>query len=143
MARAGVLALEFFTPGKGLAGWGQAHMMARYAILQVMLEAGQGLVRIMRGEADQQGGKGTVVILDRTKVRACVRARIHMRVRVCVLCVSLPGWLSISGDEIHQLPRTCARLLGCDRSKLSGWTASGSSCASSKCTNQRPVCPKI
>ena len=35
MARAGVLALEFFTPGKGSAGWGQAHMMARYAILRV------------------------------------------------------------------------------------------------------------
>lgn len=35
MARAGVLALEYYKPGKGLAGWGQAHMMARYAILQV------------------------------------------------------------------------------------------------------------
>ncbi len=35
MVRAGIVALEFFTPGKGLAGWGQAHMMARHAILNV------------------------------------------------------------------------------------------------------------
>jgi dipeptidyl-peptidase-3 len=36
MARAGLLALQYYTPGKeGMTGWGQAHMMARYAILQV------------------------------------------------------------------------------------------------------------
>lgn len=35
MARAGVLALQYFDPSKGENGWGQAHCQARYVILQV------------------------------------------------------------------------------------------------------------
>lgn len=38
MARAGVAALEFWDPNS--RRWGQAHMQARFAILQVFLEAG-------------------------------------------------------------------------------------------------------
>ena len=84
MARAGVLALEFFTPGKGSAGWGQAHMMARYAILrvcsryklsemfisfsQVLLAAGENFVTLTKGEGDQKSGTGSFVTLDRSKV---------------------------------------------------------------------------
>ncbi len=33
MVRAGLLALQFYTPATG--SWGQAHMHARYAILRV------------------------------------------------------------------------------------------------------------
>eukprot|EP00050_Salpingoeca_kvevrii_P008021 m.300153 g.300153 ORF g.300153 m.300153 type:complete len:720 (-) comp14359_c0_seq1:110-2269(-) len=68
MVRAGVLALQYFTPGKGSAGWGQAHMMARYAILRVLLEAGEDFVTIVRGNPSQESGEGTYVSLDRTKI---------------------------------------------------------------------------
>jgi len=60
MVRAGLLALEFYTPST--KQWRQAHMQARYCILKVLLEAGQGLVSIT--------GKGAeaVVSLDRSKI---------------------------------------------------------------------------
>eukprot|EP00053_Salpingoeca_punica_P013300 m.119961 g.119961 ORF g.119961 m.119961 type:complete len:739 (-) comp16167_c0_seq2:171-2387(-) len=69
MVRAGLLALQFYTPGKeGMSGWGQAHMMARFAILQVLLEAGQGFVTLTRGSKDQESRQGTFVSLDRAKI---------------------------------------------------------------------------
>ncbi|EDQ85368.1 uncharacterized protein MONBRDRAFT_34290 [Monosiga brevicollis MX1] len=68
MARKGLLALQYFTPGKGLSGWGQAHMMARYVIMNVMLEAGEDFLKIVRGDPDQSTGQGTYVALDRTKI---------------------------------------------------------------------------
>lgn len=43
-------------------------MMARYAILQVLLEAGDDFVTIVRGDKSQEGGKGTYVKLDKCKV---------------------------------------------------------------------------
>jgi len=46
MVRSGLLGLEFYTPHT--QKWGQAHMQARFAILQVLLEAGKGLVSITR-----------------------------------------------------------------------------------------------
>ena len=42
MARAGILALLFWSPET--KRWGQAHMQARFAILQCMLEAGNDFV---------------------------------------------------------------------------------------------------
>ncbi len=44
MARAGIRALEFYTPET--QKWGQAHMQARFAILRVLLNAGEGLLSI-------------------------------------------------------------------------------------------------
>eukprot|EP01133_Synstelium_polycarpum_P008019 gene8019-9421_t len=64
MARAGVCALEFYTvdPSK----WRQAHSQARYAILQVLLRAGQGLLTI-----DTTTVKDDILIkLDRTKIES-------------------------------------------------------------------------
>ena len=48
MVRAGLCALELYTPEQ--KKWRQAHMQARYAILQVLLEAGQGLVTLTESE---------------------------------------------------------------------------------------------
>ena len=45
MARAGILALEFWDPKSGGGGegkWGQIHMQARFSILKTFLEAGDG-----------------------------------------------------------------------------------------------------
>lgn len=61
MCRAGVLALEFFNPDS--KKWLQAHMQARYAILRVLLEAGNGLVQLIK---DSNGD--TVVELDDSKI---------------------------------------------------------------------------
>lgn len=53
MARAGLLGLEYYTPETG--GWRQAHMQARYVILRVLMEAGQGLLSLRKTDgADGQ-----------------------------------------------------------------------------------------
>ncbi|CAK9780259.1 aflatoxin-detoxifizyme [Cutaneotrichosporon oleaginosum] len=57
MARAGLIALEFYDPEA--KKWGQAHMQARHALLRVFLEA--GFVRIE--ETDR--GKDLVVVMER------------------------------------------------------------------------------
>ena len=44
MARSGIAALTFYDPKKDK--WGQAHMQARFAILQIMLRAGKGFLRV-------------------------------------------------------------------------------------------------
>ena len=65
MVRAGVVGLEFYTPGT--ATWRQAHMNARYVILRVLLEAGQGLVKLERTN-DQDGKENVLIHLDRSKI---------------------------------------------------------------------------
>lgn len=67
MCRAGVVGLEFYTPETD--AWRQAHMNARYVILQVLLEAGQGLLEIQRIEGED--GKPDIrVALDRSKIES-------------------------------------------------------------------------
>jgi dipeptidyl-peptidase-3 len=62
MVRAGVLGLEFYSPQT--SKWRQAHMQARYAILSVLREAGQGLVSIKLNGA----GDDFEISLDRSKI---------------------------------------------------------------------------
>lgn len=74
MVRAGLLALQFYTPGT--KKWGQAHMMARYAILRELLEAGGGFVEIVNRAAltratladTTDGDDGVHVTLDASKI---------------------------------------------------------------------------
>ena len=69
MVRAGLLALEFYTPET--RKWRQAHMQARFAILQVLLEAGGGLVEVVEAAGGQGEGDGRAdleVRMDREKV---------------------------------------------------------------------------
>ena len=62
MARAGILALLFWSPST--QRWGQAHMQARFAILQCMLEAGEDFVSIKRNEKGE-----TFLQMDRSKIK--------------------------------------------------------------------------
>lgn len=64
MVRSGVLGLEYFTPQT--KSWRQAHMNARFVILRVLLEAGEGLVRL---EPTTDDGEANITIhLDRSKI---------------------------------------------------------------------------
>ncbi|CAB3983514.1 dipeptidyl peptidase 3-like [Paramuricea clavata] len=75
MVRAGLIALEFYTPEN--KKWRQAHMQARYVILQVLLEAGEGLVTIEKTE--DEDSKGNILIkLDKEKIQTVGRDAIGM-----------------------------------------------------------------
>jgi len=65
MVRAGITGLEFYTPET--ESWRQAHMRARFVILRVLLEAGEGLVTIQRSTGDD-GKPDFCVLLDRSKI---------------------------------------------------------------------------
>ncbi|KAK6344451.1 hypothetical protein TWF696_008088 [Orbilia brochopaga] len=65
MARAGLLALEFWDPKT--KKWGQAHMRARYSILQCFLSAGDDFVKLHSTAADHSD---LTIQLDRTKIRS-------------------------------------------------------------------------
>ncbi|KAI9100673.1 peptidase family M49-domain-containing protein [Phlyctochytrium arcticum] len=60
MARAGLVSLEFYDPKN--KKWGQAHMQARYAILQIFIEAG-----IARVE-EVANGTDLLIHLDRSRI---------------------------------------------------------------------------
>ncbi|PWY93815.1 dipeptidyl peptidase [Aspergillus sclerotioniger CBS 115572] len=63
MARAGLVALEFWDPKT--QKWGQAHMQARYSILRTFLEAGDDFVKLSYGEEDLSDLE---IHLDRSKI---------------------------------------------------------------------------
>jgi len=65
MVHAGVKGLEMFTPET--QAWRQAHMQARYVILRVLLEAGQGLVTVVDKEG-ADGNPDVEVVLDRSLI---------------------------------------------------------------------------
>ncbi|XP_014677265.1 PREDICTED: dipeptidyl peptidase 3-like [Priapulus caudatus] len=73
MVRAGVLGLEFYTPKT--KKWRQAHMQARYVILRVLLEAGEGLVSVTKTNGED-GQPDLLVSLDRSKINSVGKAAI-------------------------------------------------------------------
>lgn len=62
MVHAGLVGLEFYSPERG--AWGQAHMHARFAILNVLLRAGEGVVTLDVDEANSN----MTISLDRSKI---------------------------------------------------------------------------
>jgi len=63
MARAGLTGLEFYTPET--KGWRQAHMQARYVILRVLLEAGDGKLLTLKQTVGEDGSPDVDVVLNR------------------------------------------------------------------------------
>ncbi|KAG7272024.1 hypothetical protein CRUP_004183, partial [Coryphaenoides rupestris] len=74
MVRAGLLGLEFYTAES--SSWRQAHMQARFVILRVLLEAGEGLVGLeeVTGEDGQPDAR---ITLDRTKIHTVGKTAIQ------------------------------------------------------------------
>ncbi|XP_066502754.1 dipeptidyl peptidase 3 [Hoplias malabaricus] len=65
MVRAGLVGLEFYTPES--KSWRQAHMQARFVILRVLLEAGEGLVTLSE-TTGVDGRPDALIALDRNKI---------------------------------------------------------------------------
>ncbi|MFH4978365.1 hypothetical protein AB6A40_005074 [Gnathostoma spinigerum] len=63
--RSGLVGLEFYSPET--MKWGQAHCFARYTILRVCLDAGQGFVAI-KETTGEDGKPDLLLTLDRTKI---------------------------------------------------------------------------
>lgn len=74
MVRAGLLGLEFYTPES--KSWRQAHMQARFVILRVLLEAGEGLVGLEE-VSGQDGRPDAHITLDRSKISTVGKNAIH------------------------------------------------------------------
>lgn len=74
MVRAGLLALEFYTPES--ESWRQAHMQARFVILRVLLEAGEGLVTLTE-TTGTDGQPDALITLDRSKIHTVGKTAIH------------------------------------------------------------------
>lgn len=70
MARAGIAALQFWSNGV----WGQPHMRARFAILQVFLEAGKEFCELQYTKADLSD---LTIWLDRTKIESHGRPAVN------------------------------------------------------------------
>ncbi|KAL9655486.1 hypothetical protein ABK040_002154 [Willaertia magna] len=69
MVRAGLLGLQFYNPENNT--WLQAHMRARYSILRVLLEAGEGLVEIKKLDND------LLITLNKDKINTVGRKAIY------------------------------------------------------------------
>jgi len=71
MVRAGLCGLEFYSPENG--AWKQAHMNARYVILQVLREAGEGFVTIEETVDETDKKPDLIIKLDRSKIETIGR----------------------------------------------------------------------
>ena len=66
MARAGLTGLEFYTPST--KEWRQAHMQARYVILRLLLQAGDGKLLSLKESVGEDGKPDVEVILNRSLI---------------------------------------------------------------------------
>lgn len=73
MARAGIVALEFWDPKS--EKWGQIHMQARYSILKTFLEAGQDFCKLEYSDANQLSD--LTVRIDRSKILSVGRPAVE------------------------------------------------------------------
>ncbi|KAM9451195.1 dipeptidyl peptidase 3 isoform 1-T3 [Clarias gariepinus] len=74
MVRAGLLGLEFYTPES--KSWRQAHMQARFVILRVLLEAGEGFVTLSE-TTGADGQPDALIMLDRSKIHTVGKSAIQ------------------------------------------------------------------
>uniref|UniRef100_A0A8C8GKE2 Dipeptidyl peptidase 3 n=1 Tax=Oncorhynchus tshawytscha TaxID=74940 RepID=A0A8C8GKE2_ONCTS len=74
MVRAGLLGLEFYTSES--KSWRQAHMQARFVILRVLLEAGEGLVTL-KESTGKDGCPDALITLDRSKIHTVGKGAIE------------------------------------------------------------------
>ncbi|KAM3868612.1 dipeptidyl peptidase 3 [Diretmus argenteus] len=91
MVRAGLLGLEFYTPES--KSWRQAHMQARFVILRVLLEAGEGLVGLEE-VTGQDGRPDARITLDRSKIHTVGKNAIHRflcKLQVCKATADVEG----------------------------------------------------
>ncbi|XP_056140774.1 dipeptidyl peptidase 3 isoform X2 [Lampris incognitus] len=91
MVRAGLLGLEFYTPET--KSWRQAHMQARFVILRVLLEAGEGLVGLEE-VTGQDGRPDARITLDRSKIHTVGKDAIHRflcKLQVCKSTADVDG----------------------------------------------------
>uniref|UniRef100_A0A2K6LE27 Dipeptidyl peptidase 3 n=1 Tax=Rhinopithecus bieti TaxID=61621 RepID=A0A2K6LE27_RHIBE len=102
MVRAGLLALEFYTPEA--SNWRQAHMQARFVILRVLLEAGEGLVTITP-TTGSDGRPDARVRLDRSKIRSVGKPALERFLRRLQVSKGLsPGWAPANLSRGRVLP---------------------------------------
>ncbi|KAI9819888.1 MAG: hypothetical protein M1827_006458 [Pycnora praestabilis] len=76
MARAGIVALEFWDPKS--KKWGQAHMQARFSILRCFLDAGEDFVQLHHTKEDLSD---LTIQLDRSKILSHGRPAIERYLR--------------------------------------------------------------
>lgn len=76
MARAGVVALEFWDPKS--RKWGQAHMQARFSILRTFLDAGANFCELEYSKPDLDD---LVISLDRSKILSHGRPAVESYLR--------------------------------------------------------------
>lgn len=76
MARAGVVALEFWDPKS--RKWGQAHMQARFSILRTFLDAGAGFCELHHAKDDLDD---LTIALDRSKILSHGRPAVETYLR--------------------------------------------------------------
>ena len=99
MVRAGLLGLEFYSPEN--KAWKQAHMNARFVILQVLREAGNDLVKIEECVDKDDNGPDLLISLDRNKINTIGRnaiAKFLIRLQLYKSTCDLEGGQSMYGS---------------------------------------------
>lgn len=86
----------------------QAHMQARFVILRVLLEAGEGLVTVTP-TTGSDGRPDARVHLDRSKIRSVGRPALERFLRRLQVSEGLSSWLPLA--SFLSLSPTCQYLL--------------------------------